>query len=84
MNINIVRPFLPDIKEIQDDFAECLKTGMVTNNSAHVRLFEENLQQYFQSSYKPIVFNNGEMALFHLLQAWKHRLGFSSHHSFGV
>ena len=84
MKLNIVRPFLPNINEIQDSFGECLKNGMVTNNSAHVRLFEENLQQYFQSSHKPLVFNNGEMALFHLLQAWKHRLGFSTHEHFGV
>ncbi len=84
MKLNIVRPFLPDISEIQESFSECLKTGMVTNNSAHVRTYEENLQQYFQSEYKPLVFNNGEMALFHLLQAWKSRLGYTSHQSFGV
>ena len=84
MKLNIVRPFLPNISEIQDSFGECLANGMVTNNSAHVRLFEENLQHYFQSKHKPLVFNNGEMALFHLIQAWKYKLGASSHEHFGV
>lgn len=84
MKINIVRPFLPKIAEIQADFAECLNSGMVTNNSAHVRLFEEHLQQYFKSDIKPLVFANGEMALFHILQTWKKKLGCDAHQTFGV
>ena len=41
MHLNIVRPFMPDLAELQADFAQCLQTGMVTNNSPHVRQFEE-------------------------------------------
>jgi len=37
MQINIVRPFMPDLAELSADFAQCLQTGMVTNNSLHVR-----------------------------------------------
>jgi len=84
MKINIVRPFLPQIDEIQADFSECLNSGMVTNNSVHVRLFEQRLQQYFKSDIKPLVFANGEMALFHLLQVWKQKLGCEAHQTFGV
>jgi len=32
---------MPDLAELQADFAQCLQTGMVTNNSPHVRQFEE-------------------------------------------
>lgn len=84
MQINIVRPFMPDLAEIQEDFAQCLKTGMVTNNSPHVRKFEEELQRHFGSAIRPSVNCNGEMALYHLIQAWKAKLGFGPHESFEV
>jgi len=84
MNINIVRPFMPDLAEIQVDFAQCLKSGLVTNNSPHVRQFEEKLQQFFGCAIKPSVNCNGEMALYHLIQAWKHKLGCGPHDSFEV
>lgn len=84
MNINIVKPFLPTLEEISESFALCLKSGMVTNNSAHVREFEERLQDFFGSAIKPSVNCNGEMALYHLIQAWKHKLGYGPHDSFEV
>jgi hypothetical protein len=28
---------MPDLAELQADFAQCLKSGLVTNNSPHVR-----------------------------------------------
>jgi len=37
MQLNIVRPFMPDLAALSADFAQCLKSGMVTNNSPHVR-----------------------------------------------
>ena len=37
MNINIVRPYLPNVEEIISDLSACLETGMVTNNSQNVR-----------------------------------------------
>ena len=84
MQINIVRPFMPDLAEIQEDFAQCLKSGMVTNNSPHVRRFEEGLQSYFGCTVRPSVNCNGEMALYHLIQAWKAKLGYGPHDSFEV
>lgn len=81
MELNIVRPFHPDLAEIADDLAQCLRTGMVTNNSAHVRQFEAELQRYYGCSIKPSVNCNGELALVHLFQAWKHKLGLTSHDS---
>lgn len=84
MNINIVRPFLPDISEISEDFGACLRTGLVTNNSPHVRAFEEKLRSYLGCPIVPSVNCNGEMALYHLLQAWKQKLGAGPHDSFEV
>ena len=73
-----------DLTEIATDFAQCLKSGLVTNNSPHVRNFEEKLQQFFGSSIKPSVNCNGEMALYHLIQAWKQKMGCGPHDSFEV
>ncbi len=82
--LNIVRPFLPSLKEIEAAFSECLASGLVTNNSPHVRNFEDQLQAYHGCAIKPSVNCNGEMSLYHLIQAWKHKLGYSAHDSFEV
>lgn len=84
MKINIVKPFLPDLTEIQNEFSSCLKSGLVTNNSQYVRLFEIKLQEFFGSSIKPSVNCNGEMSLYHLIQAWKYKMGYNPHESFEV
>lgn len=84
MNINIVKPFLPTIDEIADEFSEMLRTGLVTNNSKYVRTFEEKLQEYLGSRLKPTVYCNGEMGLFHLIQAWKIKMGYSADETFEV
>jgi dTDP-4-amino-4,6-dideoxygalactose transaminase len=84
MHINIVRPFMPALAEFQDELAECLTSGLVTNNSPHVRRFEAKLQEYFGCGITPSVNCNGEMALYHLLQAWKAKLGYGPHDSFEV
>lgn len=84
MKLNIVRPFLPELSEIQSDFAQCLQSGLVTNNSPHARQFEDKLQQYFGCPITPSVNCNGEMSLYHLIQAWKAKLGFGPHDSFEV
>ena len=84
MQINIVRPFMPELSELQSDFEKCLSSGLVTNNSEHVRRFEEKLQQYFGCEIRPSVNCNGELALFHLIQAWKAKLGYGPHDSFDV
>jgi dTDP-4-amino-4,6-dideoxygalactose transaminase len=84
MKINIVKPFLPNFEEISEDLSNILDTGMVTNNSFHVRTFEEELQLFFSSEYRPTLYCNGEMGLYHLIQAWKHILGYSPHETFEV
>lgn len=84
MTINIVKPFMPDLSEIADDFAQCLKSGLVTNNSPHARRFEDELQNFYGCAIKPSVNCNGELALYHLIQAWKQKLGASPHDSFEV
>jgi dTDP-4-amino-4,6-dideoxygalactose transaminase len=84
MQINIVRPFMPDLAEVKQEFDDCLRSGLVTNNSPHVRRFEEKLHQYFGCAIQPSVNCNGEMALYHLIQAWKAKLGYGPHDSFEV
>ena len=84
MQINIVRPFLPEFHELEGDFAQCLKSGLVTNNSPHVRSFEQRLGEYYGCPITPSVNCNGELALYHLIQAWKAKLGYGPHDSFEV
>lgn len=84
MHINIVRPYMPDLSELQAEFAQALSSGLVTNNSPHVRRFEEKLQEFFGCPIRPSVNCNGEMSLYHLIQAWKAKLGFGPHDSFEV
>ncbi len=45
MKINIVKPVLPDLAEIQEEFQQCLSSGMVTNNSYYVKNYEEALKK---------------------------------------
>ena len=84
MKINTVKPVHPKLKDIENEFRHCLKTGLVTNNSKFVRLFEEKLHNFFNSRLKPILLCNGEMALFSLIQAWKYNLGYEISDSFRV
>ena len=74
MKINIVRPILPNLKVIKKDFDKCLSTGQVTNNGKNVKKFEKNLKLFFNSKYKPVVFCNGQMAFYSLVQAWRFKL----------
>ena len=74
MKINIVRPILPRFQNIKSEFDRCLKSGQVTNNGKNVQKFEKNLKKYLNTKYEPVVFCNGQMAFFSLIQAWKHKL----------
>lgn len=84
MNINIIKPVLPSIDEVLKDFSDCLESGMVTNGGKNVRNLEKRLHEYFGSKYEPMLFCNGEMALYNLIQAWKIKLGYSHNQSFKV
>lgn len=82
--INIVKPFLPMMSEVHLEIESVLRSGLVTNNSEYVRKFESELQKYYSSKISPTVYCNGELALFHLIQAWKIKMGYSVHDSFDV
>jgi dTDP-4-amino-4,6-dideoxygalactose transaminase len=75
---------MPALTEIQHDLAECLRSGLVTNNSVHVRTFEDRLHQYLGCTLKPSLHCNGELALYNLIHAWKTKLGYGPHESFEV
>ncbi len=74
MKINIVKPELPSLNQIQKEFGQTLNSGKVTNHSKNVISFEKNLKTFFKSKNIPVVFSNGEMALYHLIQAWRYKL----------
>lgn len=84
MQINIVKPFLPSLDEISEEFSKSLDSGLVTNSSPNVRMFEDKLQHFLGSKIKPTVYCNGEMGLYHLIQAWKIKMGYNPHESFEV
>ena len=84
MEIRLVNPIHPNIDQINGQFSECLDSGLVTNNSKYVKLFEKDLKEYLNVKMKPLAFCNGEMALYNLIHAWKEELGFDIHKSFKV
>jgi dTDP-4-amino-4,6-dideoxygalactose transaminase len=84
MKINIVNPQFENLNKVSEKFNEVLNSKQVTNNSKYVRKFENNLKQFLQSKNQPVCFNNGEMALFSLIQAWKYELGYKISESFDV
>ncbi len=81
MKINIVRPVHPRLEELSAAFESCLNSGLVTNGSHNVQELENRLQSYYSCPIRPSVNCNGEMALFHLFQAWKHKFGLGPHDS---
>ena len=74
MKINIVRPILPNLSHIKKNFEECLKSGIVTNNGKNVKNFEKNLKKFLRSKNDPVLFCNGQIAFYSLIQAWKFKL----------
>ena len=70
MRLNIVDPYLPKLASIEKKIHKSLKSGLVTNNSRNLLLFEKELKKFFKSKYVPVVFCNGEMALYSLIYAW--------------
>jgi dTDP-4-amino-4,6-dideoxygalactose transaminase len=84
MHINIVRPQMPPFAEVAEEFRRILETGMATNNGPLVNEFEQELRRFYGCPLRPSVYCNGELGLYHLLQAWKMRLGAGPHDSFEV
>jgi len=84
MEIKLLNPIHPKIDDIKTQFSECLESGFVTNNGKYVKKFELDLKEYLSSKFKPLVFCNGEMALYNLIQAWKEELDFDHNESFKV
>ncbi len=76
MRINIIDPVLPKFNTIKKKLITSLESGLVTNNSKNVVIFEKKLKKFFKSKYEPVIFCNGEMALYSLIYAWKNKLGY--------
>ncbi len=74
MIIKTVSPELPRFKDISKKINECFKRQYVTNDGINLIQFEKNLKKYFKSKLSPVVFCNGELALYTLIQAWKFHL----------
>ena len=84
MRINIIKPFLPKLDEISENVSKILKSGLVTNNGEHVVNFEKKLQEKLNTKLTPILFNNGESALFNLIQYYKYKINGSLDGTFDV
>ena len=75
MKINTIIPQIPNTKQIFREMDKCFKKKYLTNDGENLLKFESKLQKYFKSKLKPVVFCNGELSLFNLIQAWKYYLG---------
>lgn len=75
MKINTIIPQIPNSKQIFREIDKCFKKKYLTNDGGNLLKFEDKLQKHFKSKLKPIVFCNGELSLFNLIQAWKYYLG---------
>jgi len=74
MKIQTIIPQIPNTKIIFREIKKCFKKKYLTNDGQNLITFEKKLQKYFSSKLKPIVFCNGELSLFNLIQAWKYYL----------
>jgi len=63
----IVRPTFPPLEAISERFAECLRTGQVTNGGRYVEEFEAALTEYL--GVPTICFSSGMAALVAMLMA---------------
>ena len=75
MKIETIVPQIPNTQEIFKKINKCFKKKYLTNDGQNLIEFEIKLQKYFKSKLKPVVFCNGELSLFNLIQAWKFNLG---------
>ena len=71
MIIKTLVPELPKFSQVSSKIKACLDRKYVTNDGPNLIKFEKNLKKYFKPNLKPIVFCNGESALYSLIQAWK-------------
>jgi len=71
MSIETISPQIPNYNVISKKFKKCFDEKYLTNDGRNLLEFEKNLQKYFKSKIKPVVFCNGEMSLYSLIQAWK-------------
>ena len=75
MKINTIIPQIPNTKKIFREMNKCFKKKYLSNDGENLLKFERKLQEHFKSKLRPIVFCNGELSLFNLIQAWKYYLG---------
>ena len=70
MIIKTIEPQIPNIEKISKEIKKFFKRKYITNDGKNLLKFQLKLQTYFNSRLKPLVFCNGEMALYTLVQAW--------------
>ena len=75
MKLTTFNPTLPKLNSLTKTLNISFKTKQLTNNSKNVILFEKKLKKIFKSKYDPVVFCNGELALYSIIKAWKFKLG---------
>ena len=71
MIIKTIEPQIPKFKNISKKIKNCFDKKYLTNDGEYLLKFQFKLHNYFKSKLKPLVFCNGEMALYTLIQAWK-------------
>ncbi len=74
MKIKTVVPQIPRFKHISKKMKMCFDNQYLTNDGNNLLRFEKMLQKYFNSKLKPVVFCNGELSLYSLIQSWKYYL----------
>ena len=62
MSIETISPQIPNYNVISKKFKKCFDEKYLTNDGRNLLEFEKNLQKYFKSKIKPVVFCNGEMS----------------------
>ena len=71
MIIKTIVPQIPKFKYVSQKMKDCFDRQYLTNDGQNLLKFERMLQKYFNSKLKPVVFCNGELSLYSLIQAWK-------------
>ena len=62
-----IKPDLPSLEEIEDEYREILQNGKITNFGKYVTVFEENAGAYLGT--KAVSVSSGTMGLIFALQA---------------
>ena len=78
MIIKTIAPQIPKFNYVSKKMKDCFDRQYLTNDGQNLLEFEKKLQKYFNSKLKPVVFCNGELSLYSLIQVWKFHLNIKS------